>query len=100
MRGEFHFGDCYQNRVFHSSETLLSQWPVCFGALTFSTMKHIKSKERNRLTDDTLFHLKQIGCTKIDIDIRPIVRQQEKKNKYPIRGEPDLGYLTRGVGHV
>uniref|UniRef100_A0A3Q3GZU0 HAT C-terminal dimerisation domain-containing protein n=1 Tax=Labrus bergylta TaxID=56723 RepID=A0A3Q3GZU0_9LABR len=42
----------------------------------FSTMKHIKSKERNRLTDETLFHLMQIGCT--NIDIQSIVRQQER----------------------
>ena len=40
---------------------------------SFSTMKHIKSKERNRLTDDALFHLMQTGCTKIDIDIQPII---------------------------
>lgn len=44
----------------------------------FSTMKHIKSKERNRLSDDTHFHLMQIGCTKIDIDIHAIVHQQVK----------------------
>lgn len=44
----------------------------------FSTMKHIKSKERNRLTDETLFQLMQIGCTNIDIDIQSIVRQQER----------------------
>lgn len=45
---------------------------------SFSTMKHIKSKERNRLTDETLFHLMRIGCTKIDIDIQAIVSQQAK----------------------
>lgn len=45
---------------------------------SFSTMKHIKSKERNRLTDDTLFHLMRIGCTKIDINIQSIVHQQAK----------------------
>ncbi len=44
----------------------------------FSTMKHIKSKERNRLTDETLFQLMQIGCTNIYIDIQSIVRQQER----------------------
>ncbi|XP_041828455.1 general transcription factor II-I repeat domain-containing protein 2A-like [Melanotaenia boesemani] len=44
----------------------------------FSTMKHIKSKERNRLTDETLFHLMQIGCTNIDIDIQSIVHLQER----------------------
>ncbi|XP_060883443.1 general transcription factor II-I repeat domain-containing protein 2A-like [Labrus mixtus] len=44
----------------------------------FSTMKHIKSKERNRQTDETLFQLMQIGCTNIDIDIQSIVRQQER----------------------
>lgn len=45
---------------------------------SFSTMKHIKSKERNRLTDDTLFHLMRIGTTNIDIDIQSIVSQQAK----------------------
>uniref|UniRef100_A0A3Q3Q094 HAT C-terminal dimerisation domain-containing protein n=1 Tax=Monopterus albus TaxID=43700 RepID=A0A3Q3Q094_MONAL len=45
---------------------------------SFSTMKHIKSKERNRLTDDTLFHLMRIGCTESDIDIQSIVHQQAK----------------------
>ncbi|KAL2089187.1 hypothetical protein ACEWY4_016086 [Coilia grayii] len=45
---------------------------------SFSTMKHIKSKERNRLTDETLFHLLRIGCTKIGIDIQSIVHQQAK----------------------
>ena len=44
----------------------------------FSMMKHIKSKERNRLTDETLFQLMQIGCTNIEIDIQSIVRQQER----------------------
>uniref|UniRef100_A0A3B4ZMJ5 HAT C-terminal dimerisation domain-containing protein n=1 Tax=Stegastes partitus TaxID=144197 RepID=A0A3B4ZMJ5_9TELE len=43
---------------------------------SFSTMKHIKSKERNRLTDETLFQLMQIGSTKTDIDIQNIVQQQ------------------------
>uniref|UniRef100_A0A3B4ZZY3 HAT C-terminal dimerisation domain-containing protein n=1 Tax=Stegastes partitus TaxID=144197 RepID=A0A3B4ZZY3_9TELE len=42
----------------------------------FSTMKHIKSKERNRLTDEALFQLMQIGSTKADIDIQNIVQQQ------------------------
>lgn len=42
----------------------------------FSTMKHIKSKGRNRLTDETLFQLMQIGSTNIDIDIDRIVHQQ------------------------
>ena len=45
---------------------------------SFSTMKHIKSKERNRLTDETLFQLMQIGCTNIDIDIQSIVCQQKR----------------------
>uniref|UniRef100_A0A3B1JTT5 SPIN-DOC-like zinc-finger domain-containing protein n=1 Tax=Astyanax mexicanus TaxID=7994 RepID=A0A3B1JTT5_ASTMX len=45
---------------------------------SFSTMKHIKSKERNRLTDDTLFHLMRIGTTKINIDIQSMVSQQAK----------------------
>ncbi|KAK1876022.1 General transcription factor II-I repeat domain containing protein 2A [Dissostichus eleginoides] len=44
----------------------------------FSMMKHIKSRERNRLTDETLFHLMQIGCTNVDIDIQSIVQQQER----------------------
>ena len=43
---------------------------------SFSTMKHIKSKERNRLTDETLFQLMQIGSTNIEIDIENIVQQQ------------------------
>lgn len=41
-------------------------------------MKYIKSKERNRISDDVLFQLMRIGCTNIDIDIQSIVRQQEK----------------------
>uniref|UniRef100_A0A3Q3JYZ9 DUF4371 domain-containing protein n=1 Tax=Monopterus albus TaxID=43700 RepID=A0A3Q3JYZ9_MONAL len=45
---------------------------------SFLTMKHIKSKERNRLRDDTLFHLIRIGCTEFDIDIQSIVHQQAK----------------------
>ena len=49
----------------------------------FSIMKHIKSKGRNRLTDDTLFHLMRIGCTKIDIDFQSIVRQQAKPQVSP-----------------
>ena len=44
----------------------------------FSNMKHIKSKERNRLSDETLFHLMQIACTNIDVDIPSIVRQPER----------------------
>ncbi|KAK7134501.1 hypothetical protein R3I93_017809 [Phoxinus phoxinus] len=44
----------------------------------FSTMKHIKSKKRNRISDDVLFQLMRIGCTNIDIDIQSIVRQQER----------------------
>ena len=44
----------------------------------FSMMKHIKSRERNRLTDETQFHLMQIGCTNVDIDIQSIVQQQER----------------------
>ncbi|XP_057203176.1 general transcription factor II-I repeat domain-containing protein 2B-like [Triplophysa rosa] len=45
---------------------------------SFSTMKHIKSKDRNRLTDDHLFQLLQVGCTNFQIDIDSIVHQQEK----------------------
>ncbi|XP_035990536.1 general transcription factor II-I repeat domain-containing protein 2A-like [Fundulus heteroclitus] len=45
---------------------------------SFSNMKHIKSKERNRLTNETLFYLMRIGTTKIDIDIQSIVSQQAK----------------------
>ena len=45
---------------------------------SFSHMKHIKSKERNRLSDETLFHLMQLGCTGIDVDIPLIVRQQRQ----------------------
>uniref|UniRef100_A0A3Q1GD15 HAT C-terminal dimerisation domain-containing protein n=1 Tax=Acanthochromis polyacanthus TaxID=80966 RepID=A0A3Q1GD15_9TELE len=45
---------------------------------SFSTMKHIKSKERNRLTDETLFQLMPIGSTKIDTDIQNIVQQQAR----------------------
>lgn len=42
----------------------------------FLTMKHIKSKERNRLTDDTLFQLLQVGCTNFQIDIDSVGHQQ------------------------
>uniref|UniRef100_A0A3P8RML6 HAT C-terminal dimerisation domain-containing protein n=1 Tax=Amphiprion percula TaxID=161767 RepID=A0A3P8RML6_AMPPE len=45
---------------------------------SFSTMKHNKSKKRNRLTDETLFQLMQIGSTKIDIDIQNIVQQHAR----------------------
>lgn len=45
---------------------------------SFSTMKHIKSKERNRLTDDTLFQLLQVGGTNFEIDIESIVHQQDR----------------------
>jgi hypothetical protein len=41
-------------------------------------MKHIKSKERNILTDYTLFPPMRIGYAKIDIDFQSIVRQQAK----------------------
>lgn len=52
-------------------------WSMYICESSFSTMKHIKSKERaHRLMDETLFHLMQIGCTKIDIDIQSIVHQQ------------------------
>ena len=49
----------------------------------FSKMKHIKSKEMNRLTDDCaddcqLVHLMRIGCTINDIDIQSIVHQETK----------------------
>lgn len=47
----------------------------------FSTMKHLKSKERNRLTDETLFHLMQVGCTSIDIDVPAIVSEQNRPQK-------------------
>uniref|UniRef100_A0A673JZY0 HAT C-terminal dimerisation domain-containing protein n=1 Tax=Sinocyclocheilus rhinocerous TaxID=307959 RepID=A0A673JZY0_9TELE len=45
---------------------------------SFSTMKHIKSKERNRLTDDTLFQLLQVVSTNFEIDIESIVHQQDR----------------------
>ena len=51
---------------------------LCHAATHFSTMKHIKSKERNRLTDETLFQHKQTGCTNTDIDIQSTVCQQER----------------------
>uniref|UniRef100_A0A3P8SYK1 HAT C-terminal dimerisation domain-containing protein n=1 Tax=Amphiprion percula TaxID=161767 RepID=A0A3P8SYK1_AMPPE len=51
---------------------------TCTCESSFSTMKHIKSKERNRLTDETLFQLMQIGSTKIDIDIQNFVQQQAR----------------------
>uniref|UniRef100_A0A673LB00 DUF4371 domain-containing protein n=1 Tax=Sinocyclocheilus rhinocerous TaxID=307959 RepID=A0A673LB00_9TELE len=49
---------------------------ICESSL--STMKPIKSKERNRLTDDTLFQLLQVGCTNFEIYIESIVHQQER----------------------
>lgn len=59
-----------QSRFPHLREFALSVTSM-FGSTyicesSFSMMKHIKSKERYRLSDDTLFHLMQIGCTKID----------------------------------
>ncbi|XP_022172085.1 general transcription factor II-I repeat domain-containing protein 2-like [Myzus persicae] len=35
---------------------------------TFSNLKHIKSKERNRLTDETLGHLLRVSTTEIEVD--------------------------------
>ena len=35
---------------------------------TFSNLKHIKSKERNRLTDETLGHLLRVSTTDIEVD--------------------------------
>ncbi|XP_060878224.1 general transcription factor II-I repeat domain-containing protein 2-like [Metopolophium dirhodum] len=35
---------------------------------TFSNMKHIKSKERYRLTDETLGHLLRVSTTEIEVD--------------------------------
>lgn len=35
---------------------------------TFSNMKHIKSKERNRLTDENLSHLLRVSSSEIDVD--------------------------------
>uniref|UniRef100_A0A672MHT6 DUF4371 domain-containing protein n=1 Tax=Sinocyclocheilus grahami TaxID=75366 RepID=A0A672MHT6_SINGR len=51
MRGGLNFGNDYPSPVFTSSEMLCSTY-ICESS--FSTMKHIKSKERNRLTDDTI----------------------------------------------
>uniref|UniRef100_A0A2H8TM48 SCAN domain-containing protein 3 n=2 Tax=Melanaphis sacchari TaxID=742174 RepID=A0A2H8TM48_9HEMI len=35
---------------------------------TFSNMKHIKSKHRNRLTDETLSHLLRVSSSEIEVD--------------------------------
>ncbi|KAL4104943.1 hypothetical protein QTP88_020219 [Uroleucon formosanum] len=35
---------------------------------TFSNLKHIKSKERNRLRDETLGHLLRVSTTEIEVD--------------------------------
>ena len=35
---------------------------------TFSNMKHIKSKQRNRLNDETLSHLLRVSSSEIDVD--------------------------------
>ena len=73
MRGGFHFGDCYQKHVLAS---MFGSTYICKSS--YSVMKHIKSKERNILTDYTLFPPMRIGYAKIDIDFQSIVRQQAK----------------------
>uniref|UniRef100_A0A672MSJ9 DUF4371 domain-containing protein n=1 Tax=Sinocyclocheilus grahami TaxID=75366 RepID=A0A672MSJ9_SINGR len=60
-------------RLMHS---MFGSTYICESSL--STMEHIKSKERNRLTDDTLFQLLQVGCTNFELDIESIVHQQER----------------------
>jgi len=35
---------------------------------TFLNMKHIKSKYRNRLTNETLSHLLRVSSSKIEVD--------------------------------
>jgi len=35
---------------------------------TFSNMKHIKLKHRNRLTDETLSHLLRVSSSEIEVD--------------------------------
>jgi hypothetical protein len=44
---------------------------------TFSTMKHVKSKERNRLSDDNLNHLLRLSTSEIDIDIDMLVKNKD-----------------------
>uniref|UniRef100_A0A3Q3JPD4 SPIN-DOC-like zinc-finger domain-containing protein n=1 Tax=Monopterus albus TaxID=43700 RepID=A0A3Q3JPD4_MONAL len=83
MRRRIHFGNWYQSPVYpphpHPPSDFALSMISMFGSTyicesSFSTMKHIKSKERNRLTGDTLFHLMQIGCREFDIDIQSILR--------------------------
>uniref|UniRef100_A0A3Q3JZ16 HAT C-terminal dimerisation domain-containing protein n=1 Tax=Monopterus albus TaxID=43700 RepID=A0A3Q3JZ16_MONAL len=73
----------FQARRNEKGNSFWKLLPDMFGSTyicesSFLTMKHIKSKERNRLRDDTLFHLIRIGCTEFDIDIQSIVHQQAK----------------------
>ena len=45
----------------------------------FSNMKHIKSKERNRLSDGTLFPLMRIACTNIEVDFDSLLASVDCK---------------------
>lgn len=54
---------------------------------SFSTIKHIKSKERNRLTDETLFQLMQIGW--ILTLTFSLLYASRRDHKYLINTEPN-----------
>jgi len=80
-RNEFHIGDYYPSPAFPFLRDFALSMASMFGSTyiiksNFSIMKHIKSKERNRVTDEILFQLMQIRCTNIDIE--SIVCQQER----------------------
>lgn len=78
-----------QSRFPHLREFALSVTSM-FGSTyicesSFSKMKHIKSKERNRLSDDTLLHVIRIGCTKVNIDIHTIVAPAGKATSFKLK---------------
>ena len=50
---------------------------------TFSTMKHVKSKERNRLSDDNLNHLLRLTTSEIYINIEKLVKNKESHHYLP-----------------
>uniref|UniRef100_A0A3Q3ISJ2 SPIN-DOC-like zinc-finger domain-containing protein n=1 Tax=Monopterus albus TaxID=43700 RepID=A0A3Q3ISJ2_MONAL len=81
-----HFFFFFKQEILLSMIRMFGSAYICESS--FSTMKHIKSKERNGLTDDTVFHLMRIGCTEFDTDIQSVVHQQAK---------PQVSHFTERV---
>ncbi|KAF0771046.1 Uncharacterized protein FWK35_00009294 [Aphis craccivora] len=62
-------GKCLELEIKKQDPSLqLELWTTFLCQCTFSNLKHIKSKERNRLTDETLGHILRVSTTEIQVD--------------------------------